>query len=154
MRTLIRPTTTGRTGRRDPESGSTAIEFVIWTPLLLFMILIAVQFALYLFAEHVASTAAQAGARVAREEQANPNDQNGIWQADAQQAAQNWIDNLIGQSAVTAYQAVPIGPTAIKNNCAPYVGVTVSFTMDSLLGGMNVSGTNEGPVENFYPAGC
>ena len=150
MRALSRSATAGRTGRRDPESGSTAIEFVIWTPLLMFMILIVVQFALYLFAAHVASTAAQAGARAAREDEAA----GGAWQADATQAADNWVDNLIGDGAstpvVTAWVAVPQA-----NPCTPPdVEVTVSFTMNSLLGGMNVNGMNEGPVENFYPDDC
>ena len=44
----------------------TAIEFVLLTPVLFFMIFATVQFALYFFADHVAQAAAQAGARKAR----------------------------------------------------------------------------------------
>ncbi|MGC5408114.1 TadE family protein, partial [Streptomyces sp. DT225] len=48
------------------DSGMTAIEFVLLTPVLFFMIFATVQFALYFFADHVAQAAAQAGARHAR----------------------------------------------------------------------------------------
>ena len=50
-------------GRRTSDSGMTAIEFVVLTPVLFFMIFATVQFALYFFADHVAQAAAQAGAR-------------------------------------------------------------------------------------------
>ena len=150
MRSLGRTLKAVRGKDRDRESGTTAIEFVFWTPLLLGLILLAVQVAIYLFAEHVAQTAAQAGARVARQESAT----NGNWLPDAQQAVDSWVGNLIGNGASPPV-VTPIGPTVVDGVCPPpNVGVQVSFTMASILGGLNVTATNEGPVEQFYPPGC
>jgi Flp pilus assembly protein TadG len=146
---LTRPRSSRRAGPRDPESGSTAIEFVFWTPLLMLMILAVVQLSMYLFAEHVAGTAAQAGARAAREGEAS----NAGWQGAAQQAADSWVNDLIGPGTAPTVKAFV--SKAAPNACTPpQVEVTVSFTMNSLLGGMTVHGMNEGPVENFYPDDC
>ena len=121
----------------------------MWTPLLLLMIMLAVQLAMWLFAVHVASTAAQAGARAAREDEAT----DSAWQGAASDAAKSWINDLIGPdngATVNAFVAVPA-----PNGCTPaQVEVTVSFKMNSLFGGMTVNGKNEGPVENFYPDDC
>ena len=151
MRALIKPASTRRSGNRDPESGYTAIEFVIWTPLLMILIMIAVQTAMYLFAEHVAQTAAQAGARVVREEKAGS--PIPVWQNDATLAADNWVGNLIGSGAGKPSVGFTDEPPPV-GECAPIVGVTVTFTMSTLLGGVGVSATNEGPEEQYYPAGC
>ena len=56
-----------RRNRQDKESGATAIEFVVWTPLLFLFMFGSVQFGLAMFARHVAVTAAEEGARTARE---------------------------------------------------------------------------------------
>lgn len=56
-----------RPGRADEQGAATA-ELVLVTPLLLFMILLVVQFGLWFHASHVASAAAQEGARAARVE--------------------------------------------------------------------------------------
>src|SRR5689334_18907383 len=61
------------------DSGMSAIEFVLLTPVLFFMIVATVQFALYFFADHVAQAAAQAGARKAR---ATAHDQPGAWRGE------------------------------------------------------------------------
>lgn len=52
-------------GRRD-DSGASAIELVLYMPILMFTILFAVQFCLIYLGEQVASGAAREGARTAR----------------------------------------------------------------------------------------
>ena len=62
-----RGTSRGRLSLRD-DRGMTAIEFVVLTPLLFLLLMLTVQFALYLFAKQAATAAVQDGARTAREE--------------------------------------------------------------------------------------
>lgn len=52
--------------QRSPEGGSATLELVLATPLLLLLLLVIVQFALWQHAIHIADAAAQEGARVAR----------------------------------------------------------------------------------------
>jgi Flp pilus assembly protein TadG len=138
-----------RAGNRDRESGTTAIEFMVWTPLLMFLIVVAVQLAMYLFAEHVASTAAQAGARAAREDEATESG----WQGAATDAAKSWVNNLIGTGSGATASAFVVKPA--PNACTPaQVEVTVTFKVYSVWGTMTVTGKNEGPVENYYPDDC
>jgi Flp pilus assembly protein TadG len=138
-----------RRAGRDRESGTTAIEFIVWTPLLMFMIVLAVQLAMYLFAEHVASTAAQAGARAAREDEATDSG----WQKAAVDAANSWINNLIEPAGTTSVSARIAAPA--PNACTPaQVEVTVTFQVDTMFGKLTVNAMNEGPVENYYPDDC
>jgi Flp pilus assembly protein TadG len=137
-------------GRRDQESGSTAIEFVLWTPLLLIMLIALVELGLYVFAEHVAATAAQAGARAGRQEEPA----NGNWRSDVTTAADDWVEGLVGDAA---NGPITVTPQLFKapNACtAPMLEVQVSFTMSSLIGGFQAHGMSEGPVENYYPNNC
>lgn len=55
-----------RPGRRRDERGAATAELVLVTPLMLFIILLIVQFGLWFHASHVAAAAAQEGARAAR----------------------------------------------------------------------------------------
>jgi Flp pilus assembly protein TadG len=55
-----------RRARPDAERGSVCAELVVATPLLLLLVLLVVQFALWQHAVHVADAAAQEGARAAR----------------------------------------------------------------------------------------
>lgn len=150
MQSLSLPPLHRRPGRRDRESGSTAIEFVFWTPLLLIILLALVQIGLYLFAEHVAATAAQAGARAGRQDE--PGDPGG-WQAPASAAAVAWVNELIGSGVAGPVTATPTiaGVTRPVQCAPPVVTVQVAFTMNSLFGGMHVHAQSAGPVENFYP---
>src|SRR3569833_4288637 len=54
--------------RRRSDRGANTLELALLTPILLLVILFVVQFALVFHARHVALAAAQAGARVAREQ--------------------------------------------------------------------------------------
>jgi Flp pilus assembly protein TadG len=88
----------GRLSLRD-DRGMTAIEFVILTPLLFLLLMLTVQFALYLFAKQAATAAVQDGARTAREEAASKgcDSTTGTWQQDAVAAAVSRAQALGGQ---------------------------------------------------------
>jgi hypothetical protein len=85
---------TGRRLRASDDSGMTAVEFVVLTPMMFLILMLTVQFAMYFFAKQAAQSAVQGGARKAREEAAKGctgpvtvdpvNWSNGlIWQQDA-----------------------------------------------------------------------
>ncbi|MFF3765773.1 TadE family protein [Streptomyces sp. NPDC001922] len=128
----------GRTGR---DRGMTAIEFVLLTPVLFFMIFASVQFALYFFADHVAQAAAQAGAREAR---AEADENPGGWRGKATSKAQGYIDQLgpqlLTSPAVKAVQS--------EQNM---VGVEIEADVPSVFPGLNltVHAQSQGPVERF-----
>jgi Flp pilus assembly protein TadG len=149
VHTLIMPAKERRAGRRDRESGSTAVEFVFLTPLLMIILLALVQIAMYVFAQHVAATAAQAAARAGREDQ--PADPGG-WTTASRDAADSWINDLIGGAAgdvkVTPTLLAPVPNTPCT---PPTITVTVTFSMAALLGSFQAHGQSQGPVENFYP---
>lgn len=140
----------GRAGRRGPESGSTAVEFVFWTPLLLLILLALVQLGLYLFALHVAETAAQAGDRAARQDE--PSDKH--WVTDSDLIATQWVNDLMGPDITGNVDPEPrISP--VVNQCTPQtVTFTISFTTASLLGHFQVKAQSQGPIENYYPDNC
>src|SRR4051794_24851386 len=88
----------GKRSLRD-DRGMTAIEFVVLTPLLFLILMLTVQFALYLFAKQAATAAVQDGARVAREEAASKGcaSASGTWAQDAATAATDRAQALSGQ---------------------------------------------------------
>ncbi|HET9173564.1 MAG TPA: TadE/TadG family type IV pilus assembly protein [Actinospica sp.] len=140
-----------RRRRADRESGASAIELVLWTPVLFLVMFAAVQFGLDLFAQHVAASAAQEGARQARDTAYG--DQT--WQSDSTRYAEKWATDLIGGLIVPNSLNSTANPdTAIDLNTAqnPEVGVTVNFSVVSVIPFMplNVSASSEGPVECFY----
>ena len=139
----------GARRRRDTESGVSAIEFVLLTPLLFFLIFATVQFAIYFFARHVAIAAAQEGDRVARAEAANPAEN---WSADATDKARGWINQLAPSLLVLD----PVNGVSAKSNQNGNdwtVSVTVSAHLPSLLfwTDMSVTESSTGPVERFIP---
>lgn len=108
-----------RRSLRD-DRGMTAIEFVILTPMMFLLLMLTVQFALYLFAKQAATAAVQEGARTARDEAAAgtlPQDcdaPTATWQQDAMRIA-------VQQSQILGGQLL-LKPTA-----------TASFTADPNL---------------------
>src|SRR5258708_6198838 len=134
----------------DRESGVSAIEFVLLTPLLFFLIFATVQFALYFFARHVAIAAAQEGARVARTEAGNPADA-GLWSNDAKTKANAWINQLAPN--LLDGSGVQTGSTGVQGTQDWTVSVTVTATVPSLFpwATMTVTETSAGPVEQFIP---
>jgi len=131
--------------RRDAESGVSAIEFVMLTPLAFLLILATVQFALYMFSRHVAIAAAQEGARVARTEQAT----NGRWQQDATDKAATWVTQL-GPS-LTMPEA-PQADLAGTVDGVQNVSMTVTVSVPAIIpwvGSFSVTEQSTGPIEQF-----
>jgi Flp pilus assembly protein TadG len=127
------------------ERGVSAIEFVLLTPLLFFLIFATVQFALYFFARHVAIAAAQEGDRVAREERAHAGEN---WSADATDKAKAWVNQLASSFLATS-SVPPPGESGTQGTASWTVSVTVTATIHSLWGDMSVTETSAGPVEQF-----
>ncbi|WP_399129816.1 TadE family protein [Actinacidiphila sp. ITFR-21] len=119
----------------------TAIEFVFLTPVLFFMIFATVQFGLYLFADHVAQAAAQAGARKARD-QADV-DPTG-WSDTATSTARTYIEQL-GPKLLTGGRIKPVQPDPVT------VGVQVAGDVPTIFPGLHfhVRELSQGPVERF-----
>ncbi|MGH4032474.1 TadE family protein [Actinomycetota bacterium Odt1-20B] len=123
----------------------TAIEFVLLTPVLFFMIFATVQFALYFFADHVAQAAAQAGARKAR---ATADKEPGAWQGKARGVVDQYIEQL-GPSLVVGPDVKTIQP---EQNT---VGIEISAKVPSVFPGLDftVHAQSSGPVERFVKDG-
>lgn len=141
-----------RAGRRCADGGSSAIEFVLLTPTVFFMIFATVQVAMYSFAQDVAKAAAQAAAREARA-QADV-DPDG-WRAKAEQVGETYVANLAGEGVLgdadvrvrfVTRPGTPAG-TVVR---AEVTGEAVSLVP---LLQMSVSQSSEGPVERFVPDG-
>jgi Flp pilus assembly protein TadG len=130
---------------RHGDAGMSAIEFVVLTPVLFFMIFATVQFALYFFADHVAQAAAQAGARDAR---AEADDNPGGWRGKATTKANSYIEQL-GPQLLIAPRVHPVRP---EQNT---VGVEITARVPNIFPGLNftVHAKSQGPVERFVPEG-
>jgi hypothetical protein len=106
------------------------------------MIFATVQFGLYLFADHVAQAAAQAGARKARAEaDANPG-----WAGDARAQAHSYIDQLGPQLLIGR-------GVRVVGDGTETVGVEVRGSVPSVFPGLKleVHSVSQGPVERFVP---
>src|SRR3954467_10215052 len=85
---------------RKSDRGANTLKLALLTPILLLVILFVVQFALVFHARHVALAAAQAAARVAREQR------TGDWRSAGQaEGVQNVYK--IGPQLLTSVDAVP-----------------------------------------------
>ncbi|MEC4016495.1 TadE family protein [Streptomyces sp. H27-D2] len=135
----------GDRSRRTSESGMTAIEFVLLTPVLFFLIFATVQFALYFFADHVAQAAAQAGAREAR---AMADENPGGWQGKAKSTADSYIEQL-GPTLLIGPDVKTVQP---EQNV---VGVEIEASVPAVFPGLNltVHAQSQGPVERFVTEG-
>ncbi|MGC0384349.1 Flp pilus assembly protein TadG [Streptomyces sp. SAI-129] len=130
---------------RGDDSGMTAIEFVLLTPVLFFMIFATVQFGLYFFADHVAQAAAQAGARKAR---ATADAQPGAWRGEAQDVVDSYIRQL-GPQLVLSPDVTMLQP---EQNT---VGVEITARIPTVFPGLDltVHAESMGPVERFVQEG-
>lgn len=131
-----------RHGKRA-DRGSSVIELALLAPMLLIMIWLVVQFALWFQSRSVALAAAQAGARFARDEAGTP----GLpWQTDSVNRATQYYDSL-GTKILGGIHVTAIG------NPATNVGVQVTGTVSSVIPGLTLTITEsaEGPVECFRP---
>jgi Flp pilus assembly pilin Flp len=133
---------------RDRESGATAIEFVVLTPLLFLLMFGSVQIGLALFARHVAISAAQEGARTAREQAISTTVD---WRTDSTTVATNWVDQLIGDLVDGKPTAQPLEPVPIGAQ-DPQVGVSVQFSISTVVPSwtFTLNAQSVGPVECFY----
>jgi Flp pilus assembly protein TadG len=123
-------------GRRDDrERGAATAELVLVTPVMLFMVLLVVQFGLWFHASHVASAAAQEGARAARVEGSNAS----AGKARAEQFLDAVGSDLVLERVVTA------------ENLTGAVRVEVSGRAIRVVPGLRlpISAESEGPVEEF-----
>jgi Flp pilus assembly protein TadG len=132
-------------GRSD--RGTSAVELAVLAPALMMICMLILQFGLWLNARQAALAAAQAGARVAREQAAT----NPDWAGAAQNAAAQYYHGL-HSSLLSKLTAQASG------NPQTNVFVTVSGPLGySVFGffGLNltISATAGGPVECFRPAG-
>lgn len=128
-------------GRVRPrgDRGSSAVELVLLTPLLMFVIFLVVQAALYMHARHVVLAAAQQGARLARS--ATPTDQMAV---DSARADTFSYLHQLGADVVS-------DPSVTVTRADGQVTVRVSAHAVSILPGLSlrVVETSSGPVEMF-----
>lgn len=129
--------TTRRASRRD-ESGTSAVELVLYMPLLMIAVLLAVQFCLVYLGHQVASAAAREAGRVAR----TTNDP-----AQAVAKGRQWVDDL--GSGVLEDPSIDVARTGNE-----MVRVTVRGRAETILPWLpfgDVSETVVGPLERFVP---
>ena len=129
--------------RRGGDDGSTAVELVLLAPLLLFMVFVIVQAALYMHARHVALAAAQQGARIART--TDLSSPAGV--AAARTATVDYLRQLAGD--------VVTGDTVTVSRDQSTATVVVRVEAVSIVPGLHlgVSARSSGPVETFVSAG-
>ncbi len=127
-----------RTSKRT-DRGANTLELALLTPVLLLVILLVVQFALVFHARHVALAAAQAAARVAREQR------SGDWRSAATAEGVGYV-NKIGPKLLTRVQAVPDGGANER-------GVTVAGDAIPVVPffRFHVTEHSGGPVECYRP---
>jgi Flp pilus assembly protein TadG len=126
------------------DRGASAIELAILAPILLGLIFLAVQFALWYQGRQVALAAAQDGNRIAREQA----EVSGGWQAAAESDARNYYAQLgtkvlgDGVSALTEQDGSQVQTTVTGQVAliAPFPGLTLT-----------IRETARGPIECFRP---
>lgn len=141
-------TTAGnRSARNSAERGSSSIELVLLTPVLMFAVFLIVQTALYLHARQVLLAAAQQGARLARTTPAVSSSDTERNRQATLAYLQQLGPRLVSAPTVTISQD-PAGSTA------PTVTVTVTGRAPSILPGIDLTIREHatGVLEMFHPA--
>jgi Flp pilus assembly protein TadG len=127
-----------RSRRRD--RGSSAVELVILTPVLILIVFGIVQAALLWHAQHIADAAAQQGDRLARADTGH--------QVDPATIRTDTLAYLhqLGADLVTT-------PTVTVTSTPTWATVTVTGHAVSLIPGrgLTIHATSRGPVERFTP---
>jgi Flp pilus assembly protein TadG len=125
--------------KQRTDRGASTLELALLTPVLLLVILSVVQFALVFHARHVALAAAQAAARVAREQH------TGDWRAAARAEGIDYV-NKVGPQLLTKVTARPEGD-------ADQRGVTVGGEAVPVVPffKFHVSEHSQGPIECYRP---
>lgn len=129
-----------RIGRRGRDRGSVATEIALVYPVVLLMILGAVQFGVWWYASHVAHAVADAGLAAARAEDAT--------EAEANQAAAGLHDQLGGNGILT-------GLTVEVQRDETQATVRVEGSAIQVVPGLSLPVVVEltGPVDRFTPGG-
>ncbi|MER6828312.1 TadE family protein [Streptosporangium sp. NPDC000563] len=129
------------TGDRTGERGATVVELAIIMPVVLVVVLLIVQSALWFHGRQIADAAAREGARLARVDSES-------WQQDAESRAQELIrtigPKLLEGATVTAWEegdqrGVEVSASAVQ--VVPLLPST-TFTVTARFGG---------PIECFRP---
>lgn len=141
----------GRSAAARDDRGSSAIELVLITPVLIALVFGLIQTALVWNARHTVSAAAQDGARDARSSTAvvpvvtAASSSNPTFDAEVRSSTLNYLRQIGGQSLQN--------PTVAIRHDGTFVVVTVSGTTLGLLPGttVRVSSTSRTPVEGYRP---
>ena len=130
--------------RRSTDRGSSAIELAILAPVLLIISMLVIQWALWFEARGVALSAAQAGARTARQQQAG-------WQAQSVSDATSFY-NRVGTKLLGGSPNVPPPQTVGNPPSQVYVSVSGQIpTLIPFIPPLTVTEKAGGPVECFRP---
>ncbi len=118
------------------DRGSVSVELVIATPLLLFMLLAIIQFALWSHAEHIAQAAASQGLAAARVQDGTA--------AAGSASAQQMLDQL---------DSGPLTGASVNADRSATATVRISGTATSVVPFLHLPVHAEavGPVERFVP---
>jgi Flp pilus assembly protein TadG len=121
--------------RARGEKGSAVTETVLLTPVLLFLVMLVIQFGLWFHAQHVARAAAEEGARAARAEAGS---------ADAgRDRAEAFLDQagptIITDRTVTATRNADVVTVEVRGHS---VNVVPGFTL-------TIEASASSPVERF-----
>ena len=120
------------------DRGSSAVELVLLTPVLMVAVFLIVQFALWYHARGIALAAAQEGARAARAERGSA--------AAGQARAHAYLAALGGDLVTDAAVTVTRGPdTVVARVTGRVVNIVPGLTM-------TIAESSVGPVERFRPA--
>jgi Flp pilus assembly protein TadG len=121
------------------ERGAVSAELVIATPLLLLLIMVVIQFALWQHAEHIASAVAQQGLAVGR------------LQGESAAAGQQQAQSVLGQLGSSVLVDSTI--TATRTNAT--TTVTVTGHAESIVGlfSLPVKAVATGPTETYTVQG-
>jgi Flp pilus assembly protein TadG len=125
------------------DRGSSAIELAILAPILLAMIWLTIQYALYYQGRQVALAAAQLGARVASQDANKVPGWAGLAESSAEKYYQGLGTRVLGPH-ITAV-AAPAGVGQVR--------VTVTGQAASIMFGLNLTihETAGGPIDCFRP---
>jgi Flp pilus assembly protein TadG len=141
----------------DEDRGSSAIELVLITPVLIALVFGLIQTALVWNARHTVSSAAQHGARLARTATAlNPTVIEAAGDAGATDTS-TASDELVKASTLQYLRqtggAGLADPTVTIRHDGSYVSVTVTGTTLGVLPGthVQVTGSSRTPVEGYRP---
>ncbi|MEV3921477.1 TadE/TadG family type IV pilus assembly protein [Actinomadura coerulea] len=122
------------------DAGASSMEWALLTPVLIMMMLAAVQFAMVFHARHVALAAAQSGARVARTSPVG-----GGWEGEATAKAAGSVRE-IGPNLLDGLQV-----RAGEENDERWVEVSGDAVQVVPFMRFHVSQRSQGPIECFRP---